>query len=79
MGGVREELAAGVKESPGRAGALGLQNEELSSFLDAPILSHGTNQARRGSNLAGRLTDRQPFPCNAWLASAYPSDAQRSL
>src|SRR5262245_40782210 len=25
------------------------------------------------------FTDRQPFPCNAWLASAYPSDAQRSL
>src|SRR5262249_13139670 len=25
------------------------------------------------------FTDRQPFPCNVWLASAYPSDAQRSL
>src|SRR5262249_44647411 len=25
------------------------------------------------------FTDRQPFPCNARLASAYPSDAQRSL
>jgi len=36
------------KESPGRAGALG-PYEELSSFLDTPILSQTTIQARRGS------------------------------
>jgi hypothetical protein len=36
-----------VKEAPG---VPGLQvHEELSSFLDAPILSQGPNQARRGS------------------------------
>ena len=35
------------KQNPGRAGALG--HEELSSVLDAPILSQGTNQAMRGS------------------------------
>jgi hypothetical protein len=36
-----------TKESPGRAGAKGPVKE--SSVLDAPIVSHGTNQARRGS------------------------------
>jgi len=43
------------KESPGRAGALG-PNEGTSSFLDAPILSQGTNQAGRGlGQLGGRV------------------------
>jgi hypothetical protein len=36
------------KESPGRAEALS-PYEELSSFLDTPILSQTTIQVRRGS------------------------------
>ena|ERR1700745_3278476 len=63
-GDLRQELAAGVKESPGRAGALG-PYEELSSFLDAPILSQGTNEARRGS----RKRTRSPEEAASDLAA----------
>jgi len=45
----RQRPSFGMKESPGRAGALEALDpyEELSSLLDAPILSQSTNQARR--------------------------------
>jgi hypothetical protein len=66
------------KESPGRAGALG-PYEELSSFLDAPILSDGTNQARRGSRKCpGPRGDsnRRAGTCHnaGWLGASWPTN-----
>src|SRR5262249_34681977 len=43
--------ARGMKESPGRAGARGDETSR-GRTLDAPILSQGTNHARRGSRYA---------------------------
>jgi len=42
--------------------------------VDEPSLA-GRNKAEAPEVRPPGFTDRQPFPCNAWLASAYPSDA----
>src|SRR5262245_9902562 len=71
----RRGFALGGREKEGPSSRLGLGTHETSRgrTLDAPILSHGTNQARRGSRerrlglivvaVGGRAaTLRQPCP-----------------
>jgi len=64
----RRGFALGGREKEGPSSRLGLGTHETSRgrTLDAPILSHGTNQARRGSRLAPRIAEdsNRRLSCN---------------